>query len=178
MRFWKRITALLLCLLLCGSMALGAGNSGSGDWRRTEGDGSYVTIRLAAEKDLSYLDSMYLAVRYADTKEPVALTSEYQDGYLFATVPAADADRPLEVFQAEEPVWTDLEQQYLAAQGAEKLQIRGIIQGIEAGRLNTDFLITHRGPLNRILEGYETFGQRRDGCLKWAVTPYERNKAQ
>ena len=142
MRFWKRITALLLCLLLCGSMALGAGNSGSGDWRRTEGDGSYVTIRVAAEKDLSYLDSMYLAVRYANTKEPVALTSEYQDGYLFATVPAADADRPLEVFQAEEPVWTDLEQQYLAAQGAEKLQIRGIIQGVEAGRLNQDAPLT------------------------------------
>ena len=45
---------------------------------------------------------------------------------------------------------------------------------IRAGRLNTGFLITHRGPLNRILEGYRVFEGRQDGCLKWAVTPYER----
>lgn len=62
--------------------------------------------------------------------------------------------------------------------GVDAVHCGRLMKLIEAGRLNTDFLITHRGPLNRILEGYETFGQRRDGCLKWAVTPYERNKVQ
>lgn len=41
---------------------------------------------------------------------------------------------------------------------------------IEEGSLNTDFLITHRGPLSRILEGYEIFSQKADHCLKWVVT--------
>ena len=45
---------------------------------------------------------------------------------------------------------------------------------IEAGALDTSFLLTHRAPLNDILEGYRVFGQKADGCLKWAVTPYER----
>ena len=44
---------------------------------------------------------------------------------------------------------------------------------LESGRLRTDFLITHRGPLDRIEEGYRVFGEKLDGCLKWAVTPYE-----
>lgn len=44
---------------------------------------------------------------------------------------------------------------------------------LAAGKLNTDFLITHRAPLNDILEGYRVFEHRLDGCLKWAVTPYQ-----
>lgn len=38
------------------------------------------------------------------------------------------------------------------------------------GRLRTDFLITHRGPLEQILQGYQTFGERRENCLKWVIT--------
>lgn len=57
--------------------------------------------------------------------------------------------------------------------GVDAVHCGRLMKLIAAGRLNTDFLITHRGPLNRILEGYETFEQRRDGCLKWAVTSYE-----
>lgn len=45
---------------------------------------------------------------------------------------------------------------------------------IEAGRIDTTFLLTHRAPLNRIEEGYQVFADKRDGCLKWAVTPFER----
>ena len=42
---------------------------------------------------------------------------------------------------------------------------------LEEGTLRTDFLITHRGPLSRILEGYQVFEAREDHCLKWVVTP-------
>ena len=140
-RMRKLLAALLVCLL-CQGAALAASEDAAPSWSRPEGDGSYVTLRVAAADDAQLADRENLAVRYADTQEPVALSSFYLDGYLFATVPARDADRPLEVFQGEEPVWTDLEQQYLSALGAENLQIRGIIQGDEAGRLNQDASIT------------------------------------
>lgn len=41
---------------------------------------------------------------------------------------------------------------------------------IAAGRLRTDFLITHRGPLTEILEGYRVFENHLENCLKWVVT--------
>ena len=45
-----------------------------------------------------------------------------------------------------------------------------LVELIAAGKLRTDFLITHRGPLEAILDGYRTFAARQDGCLKWVVT--------
>ena len=45
---------------------------------------------------------------------------------------------------------------------------------LESGRIRTDFLITHRAPLNDIAEGYRVFENKLDGCVKWAVTPYVR----
>ncbi len=45
---------------------------------------------------------------------------------------------------------------------------------IAAGKLNTDFLITHRAPLNDIINGYDVFGNKKDNCLKWVVTPYQK----
>ena len=81
-------------------------------WSRAEGDGSYVTVRLPYPEgsSLSWMDTCYLSVRYADSKESVPLTSDYQwGGYIFATVPASDADRPLEVFQGRRFNWTDIE---------------------------------------------------------------------
>ena len=59
--------------------------------------------------------------------------------------------------------------------GVDAVHCGRLMSLIEAGRLNTDFLITHRAPLNRILEGYRVFGERLDGCLKWAVTPWEED---
>ena len=44
-----------------------------------------------------------------------------------------------------------------------------LLELIAAGRLHTDFLITHRGPLPEILEGYRLFAEKRDGCLKWVA---------
>ena len=49
-----------------------------------------------------------------------------------------------------------------------------LIKLIEKGKINTNFLITHRAPLNDILKGYDIFGNKKDNCLKWVVTPYER----
>ena len=138
----KKLLAALLVLLLCQGTAFAAAVGAASDWRRSEAGGNYVTIRVPGEPGLALLDTFDLAVRYADTQEPVALSSFYLDGYLFATVPAEEADRPLEVFQGEEPVWADLDEQYLAAPGAGDLYRRGVILGDSAGRLNQDAPLT------------------------------------
>ena len=135
------LAAVFLVSLLCQSFALGAAPAADERWTRTE-DGGYVTIRVPAASDPQTVDVFQLAVRYADTQEPVALSSTYLDGYLFATVPASEAGRPLEVFQGTQPVWTDLEQPYLAVQGASELNIRGVIFGDKAGRLKQDAPLT------------------------------------
>jgi len=46
-----------------------------------------------------------------------------------------------------------------------------LIKLIEMGRINTSFLCTHKAPLNDIMKGYDIFGNKKDGCLKWLVTP-------
>ncbi len=51
-------------------------------------------------------------------------------------------------------------------------RIPELIKLIQAGKINTNFLITHRAPLNDIVKGYDIFGGKKDGCLKWVVTPY------
>jgi threonine dehydrogenase-like Zn-dependent dehydrogenase len=53
-------------------------------------------------------------------------------------------------------------------------RIPELIKLIQAGKINTNFLITHRAPLNDIVKGYDIFGGKKDGCLKWVVTPYQR----
>lgn len=53
-------------------------------------------------------------------------------------------------------------------------RIPELIKLIQAGKINTNFLITHRAPLNDILTGYDVFGNKKDKCLKWIVTPYQR----
>ena len=136
------LAAVFLVSLLCQSFALGAAPAADERWTRTEDGGGYVTIRVPAASDPQTADVFQLAVRYADTQEPVALSSTYLDGYLFATVPASEAGRPLEVFLGTQPVWTDLEQPYLAVQGASELNIRGVIFGDRAGRLKQDAPLT------------------------------------
>ena len=142
MKRMRKLLALIWVCLLCQGTVFAASGGAALSWSRPEGDGSYVTIRVAAAEDIEPADAENLAVRYADTQEPVALSSFYLDGYLFATVPKADASRPLEVFQGTEPVWTDLEEQYLAAQGAGDLYRRGVIFGDTSGRLKQDVPLT------------------------------------
>ena len=53
----------------------------------------------------------------------------------------------------------------------------GLIQkAIEAGKLDTSLMITHRAPLNDITRGYDIFANQKDGCIKWVVTPFEPEK--
>ena len=51
-----------------------------------------------------------------------------------------------------------------------------IMRLIEAGRLDTSLMITHRAPLNDIMQGYDIFANQKDGCIKWVVTPFEAGK--
>jgi len=113
------------------------------EWSREEGDGSYITIRVpyAQAADLGWAESRYLGVRYKDTGEAVPLTSDIQFGGLFVTVPAADKNRSLEVFQGERFPWADCpwENEPMAAN---ILHIRDVIQGDENGSLNPDKELT------------------------------------
>lgn len=58
--------------------------------------------------------------------------------------------------------------------GVDAVHCERLMRLIEAGKIQTNFLLTHRAPLNDIVEGYRVFGNKEDGCIKWAVTPYER----
>ena len=44
---------------------------------------------------------------------------------------------------------------------------------IEAGKIDTSYLISKRYPLNDILEAYRAFESREDDCLKVVITPWE-----
>ena len=57
--------------------------------------------------------------------------------------------------------------------GVDSAHCDELLAHLTAGRLNTEFLLTHQGPLNEIIKGYEVFADKADGCIKWAVTPYE-----
>ena len=46
-----------------------------------------------------------------------------------------------------------------------------LVDLLARGKLRTGFLITHRGPLSEILEGYRVFEAHEGHCLKWVVTP-------
>lgn len=48
-----------------------------------------------------------------------------------------------------------------------------MLAAIQDGTINTRFLMTHKKPLNDIMEGYKVFGNKEDGCIKWLVTPLE-----
>ena len=72
----KRLLALTLCLALLCPAALAA--EGEEPWRRTEPGGHYVTIRVPCPEGvrLDWGDRRMLCLRYADTKEPVPLSSD------------------------------------------------------------------------------------------------------
>lgn len=53
-------------------------------------------------------------------------------------------------------------------------RIPELIKLIQTGKINTNFLITHRAPLNEVLNGYDVFGNKKDNCIKWVITPYEK----
>lgn len=60
--------------------------------------------------------------------------------------------------------------------GVDASRCAEIMRLIEAGRLDTNLMITHRAPLNDIMLGYDIFANQKDGCIKWVVTPFEANR--
>lgn len=57
--------------------------------------------------------------------------------------------------------------------GVDAVHCKKLIDLISQGKINTDFLITHRVSLDNIKEGYRIFDNKEDNCLKIAVYPYE-----
>lgn len=49
-----------------------------------------------------------------------------------------------------------------------------IMTMIQNGKIDTTCLITHKRPLNDVMEGYRIFENKLDGVIKWVITPYER----
>lgn len=49
-----------------------------------------------------------------------------------------------------------------------------MMQMIREGKIDARFITTHRAPLNDIMKGFDVFGKRQDGCVKWLVTPYQK----
>jgi len=52
--------------------------------------------------------------------------------------------------------------------------MKEMMKGIQDGTIDTHFMLTHKAPLNDIMKGYDVFGRKADGCIKWLITPYER----
>jgi alcohol dehydrogenase len=115
----------------------------------TEGRGADVTIEAVGSKGT--LDLALDAVRPFGTVSIIGVFSE-----------------PMEVRMNE--IW--IKNLYISTGLVPTNHIPEIIDLIQRGKLDMKFLITHRKPLNDILEGYEVFGEKKDNCLKWIVTPF------
>ena len=113
-------------------------------WTRSEAGGKYVTLRLSYPDgpELSYIQEQALAARYADTGEPIALTSVLYDTALFVTVPAENAGRPIEVYQAAPARFDDCANEYTLPLGTQVLNARGIVRGTGKGNLSPSSALT------------------------------------
>ena len=48
-----------------------------------------------------------------------------------------------------------------------------IMKLVSSGKIDTKCLITHRAPLNKVMDGYQVFEDQEEGCIKWVITPFE-----
>lgn len=76
----------------------------------------------------------------------------------------------------EKPQMLPLERMYgknliFKTGGVDACHCDEILQLLAQGRLNTEFLLTHTVKLDDIASGYRLFSEKRDGCMKVAVTP-------
>lgn len=51
-----------------------------------------------------------------------------------------------------------------------------IMQMIENGELDVNWMITHSSPLNDIAKAFDVFGRHEDGCIKYVLTPYDHSR--
>ncbi|HLP00801.1 MAG TPA: zinc-dependent alcohol dehydrogenase [Opitutaceae bacterium] len=49
--------------------------------------------------------------------------------------------------------------------------LRPLLEMVQRGRIDPSFVVTHRFPLSRAAEAYETFRDRTDGCIKVVLDP-------
>ena len=49
--------------------------------------------------------------------------------------------------------------------------MRRLMSMVQSNRFDPLPLLTHRFKLDQIVEAYDVFGSRRDGCLKVAIRP-------
>ena len=49
--------------------------------------------------------------------------------------------------------------------------MRPLLERIEAGQIDPSFVITHRLKLEQAPEGYKTFRDKKDGCIKVMLQP-------
>lgn len=116
----------------------------------TEGRGADVVIEAAGVK--ATFDLSWKVARPNGTVSIVALYSQTQE------LPLQEmAGKNLTIRTG----WVD------------SVHMEELLKLIESGRINTNFLATHEAPLNDIVEGYDVFGNKKDNCLKWIVTPYK-----
>ena len=86
----------------------------------------------------NYPDYSKLLMRYKDDKTPIALSMPYGK-YIYATIPAENADRPLEYFVSEEKTFTDAPTGEEYSEDSyyfyimEQLSAKGVIEGNEKG---------------------------------------------
>ncbi len=125
----------------------------------------------------------HLLMRYADDKTPIPL-SGYYDGYMHATIPEENADRPLEAFISEEKVFADDDQSF-EIHMMKKLSARGIINGYPDGKACPDAQLTRAEATAMTLrflgitEGENTYSgfedvEPTDWCAKIVATAKER----
>lgn len=100
-------------------------------------------------------DSFQTAWRIARPNSVVALVAMYEEDQIF----------PLPTMYGKNLIFK--------TGGVDAVHCDRLLALLAAGKLRTDFLITHRVPLTRILEGYRIFEQREGGCFKCVVTPPE-----
>lgn len=115
--------------------------------RLTEGRGADSVIEAAGTKD-----SFTLAWEAARPNAVVALVAMYEE----------DPVLPLTRMYGKNLIFK--------TGGVDAKDCTELLELLKEGKLTTDFLITHRGSLSKILEGYDTFEHKKDGCIKWVVT--------
>ena len=54
--------------------------------------------------------------------------------------------------------------------GVDAIHCEKLLEMISRGSLNTDFLISKEYPLSEILQAYKDFNDKKDNCLKFAIT--------
>ena len=48
-----------------------------------------------------------------------------------------------------------------------------LLERVQKGEIDPSFVITHRMPLEQAPTGYETFREKRDGCIKVVLKPWD-----